>query len=123
MQDEHRDPAHLWDMLEAASAIVAFTENVTLEAFTAPGKESDMMRLAVERKLEILGEAAHRVSERFRNEHSELPWSEMIGLRNVISHQYDKVDVEQIFRIAREHIPQLAGRLEALVPPPPPVEK
>lgn len=121
MRAEERDPAHLWDMLEAAQAIVEFTANLTLEEFLAPGRESEMTRLAVERKLEILGEAAGRVSSRFRSEHPEITWKEIVGLRNVISHQYDKVNYAEIYGIVRERIPELIALLDSLVPPPPQV--
>lgn len=73
MRSEERDPAHLWDMLEAARAIVDFTENLTLEEFLATGRDREIRRLAVERELEILGEAARRVSMRFRDVHPEIP--------------------------------------------------
>ncbi len=47
MRSEERDPAHLWDMLEAARAIVDFTENLTLEEFLATGRDREIRRLAV----------------------------------------------------------------------------
>jgi uncharacterized protein with HEPN domain len=62
MRPEERDPAHLWDMIEAARAIVDFTKDLTLEEFLAAGRGGEITRLAVERELEILGEAARRVS-------------------------------------------------------------
>lgn len=123
MRPEERDPAHLWDMIEAARAIVDFTKDLTLEEFLAGGREMTIRRLAVERELEILGEAANRVSSRLRNEHAEIPWKEIIGLRNVISHEYDKVNYTEIYRIAREQIPELITLLEPLVPSPPPIEE
>jgi len=119
MRPEERDPACLWDIIEAARAIVDFTRDLTPEEFLAPGRSGEITRLAVERELEILGEAAHRVSLPFRNEHVEIPWKEMVGLRNVISHEYDKVDYMEIYRIVRERIPELIALLEPLVPPPP----
>jgi len=119
MRPEERDPAHLWDMFEAARAIVDFTENLTLDEFLAAGRNREITRLAVERELEILGEAARRVSSRFRNEHVEIPWKEIVGLRNVISHEYDRVNYAEIYRIVRERVPKLLERLESLVPPPP----
>jgi uncharacterized protein with HEPN domain len=119
MRPEERDPAHLWDMIEAARAIVNFTKDLTLEEFLAAGREGEMTRLAVERELEILGEAARRVSLRFRNDHTEISWQGTIGLRNVISHEYDKVDYTEIHRIVCERIPELITLLEPLVPPPP----
>ena len=123
MRHEERDPANLWDMLEAARAVVDFTENLTLEEFLAAGRDMQITRLAVERKLEILGEAARRVSSRFRDEHAEIPWKEMVGLRNVISHEYDKVNYPEIYRIVRERVPELITLLEPLVPPPPQLEE
>ncbi len=123
MRPEERDPAYLWDMLEAARAIMDFTQNLTLNEFLAAGRDKEITRLAVERKLGILGEAARRVSQQFRDAHSEIPWKEMIGLRNVISHEYDKVNHTVIYRIVHERIPELITLLEPLLPPPPPLEE
>ena len=80
MRHEERDPAHLWDMIEAARAIVDFTKNLTLEEFLSPGRDREITRLAVERELEILEEAARRLSTRFCSEHPEIPWKEIVGL-------------------------------------------
>jgi len=117
MRPEERDPAYLWDMIEAARAAVDYTENLTLNKFLATDRERAITRLAVERQLEILGEAARRVSSQFRDAHPELPWREIVGLRNVISHEYDKVNYESIFRIVRNRLPVLIAMLEPLVPP------
>lgn len=117
MRPEERDPAYLWDMIEAARAAVDYTENLTLNKFLATDRERAITRLAVERQLEILGEAARRVSSQFREAHPELPWREIGGLRNVISHEYDKVNYESIFRIVRNRLPVLIAMLEPLVPP------
>lgn len=119
MRPDERDPAHLWDMREAARAVVDFMANLTLEEFLAAGRDREITRLAVERQLEILGEAARRVSSRFRDEHPEIPWKEMVGLRNVISHEYDRINYAEIYRIVSERIPELILLLEPLVPPPP----
>lgn len=119
MEPEERDPAYLWDMIEAAQTVVEFMKNVTLEEFLAADRHREITRLAVERELEILGEAARRVSSRFRNKHPEIPWKEIVGLRNVISHEYDKVNYAEIYRIVCERIPELITRLGPLVPLPP----
>jgi len=119
MRPEERDAAYLWDMLEAARAVLDFTKALTLEEFLAAGRDREMTRLAVERELEIIGEAARRVSERLREEHPEIPWRDLVGLRNVISHEYDKVNYEEVYGIVRERVPELVARLELLVPPPP----
>jgi len=60
---------------------------------------------------------------RFREEHPEIPWRQIVGLRNVISHEYDKVNYTSIYRIAREQIPELIVLLEPLIPPLPSLEE
>ncbi|MGB9752344.1 MAG: DUF86 domain-containing protein [Roseiflexus castenholzii] len=122
MQPEERDPAYLWDMLIAARSVVEFTHDITLDAFLSDNRDAEIIRLAVERKLEILGEAARRVSPHFRETHPEIPWTQIIGLCNLISHEYDRVDHERIYAIAREEAPQLIALLEPLIPPLPPTE-
>ncbi len=121
MQPEERDAAHLWDMLEAARDILRFTEGLSLSEFLADG--ANAIRPAVERKLEILGEAARRVTSAFRETHPEIPWKEIVGLRNVISHEYDKVNYKEIYRIARTRVPELVERFASLVPTPPEVKE
>jgi uncharacterized protein with HEPN domain len=106
-------------MLEAARAVVDFTRDLTLGEFLAADRDREITRLAVERKLEILGEAGRRVSKDFRDRHTELPWKEIVGLRNVISHQYDNINYERIYRLTREELPALIALLAPLVPPPP----
>lgn len=123
MRPEERDPAYLWDMLEAARAIADFTHDLTLSEFLAAEMDKEITRLAVERKLGILGEAARRVSSRFREEHPEIPWRQIVSLRNIISREYDKVNYTLIYRIAREQIPELITLLEPLIPPLPPLEE
>src|SRR5690554_3294226 len=107
MGPEERNAAHLWDMLDAARTVLAFVGDHTREEFLRSDRETEMMRLAIERKLEILGEAAGRVSAEFRTNHPEIPWKEIVGLRNVSSHQYDKVDYTEVYLIIRKRIPGL----------------
>lgn len=122
MRPEERDSAYLWDMLDAARAVLDFVGDRSRDEFLAPGREADVVRMAVERKLEILGEAARRVSGTFRAAHPELPWREVVGLRNVMSHQYDKVSYDEVYGIVREHVPGLVRQLEILIPPIPDIE-
>ena len=115
MPPEERDPASLWDMLKAAREAVEFIKDLSFERFMAEG----LARRATERELEIIGEAGRRMSAVFRAAHPEIPWKDIIGLRNVISHDYDRIDYQRIFDIATKQLPELIGMLEPLVPPPP----
>jgi uncharacterized protein with HEPN domain len=116
MPPNSRDAGYLWDMLQAARRLQEFTAGVFFEAYL----ESVLLQSAVERQLEILGEAARRISEAFRQEHPEIPWSSVIGQRNFIAHQYDDVNLEQLWSVVTLDIPILIAQLEPLIPPLPP---
>jgi uncharacterized protein with HEPN domain len=73
----------------------------------------------VERKIEILGEAARKVSDEYKELHQEIPWRGIIGQRNVLIHEYNEVDQRAIWELATADIPKLIKLLEPLVPPAP----
>jgi uncharacterized protein with HEPN domain len=86
-----RDPANLLDMLEASEKIQSFLKNKTFEDFL----KDDMLRAAVERNLEIIGEAARRISEELKQEHPLIPWRQIIAQRNVLIHEYDDMIIRE----------------------------
>ncbi len=112
MQPEDRDIAFLWDILEAAKDIHDFVKNTNLKAFSSDKKT----RYAVERQLLVIGEAAKRVSESYKQKHGEIPWKSMAGLRNILAHEYGEILVERIWLISTENIPDLIEVLDPLVP-------
>jgi len=112
MQADKADPACLWDMLDAARAIQQFLQGKTLGDYQA----DRMLRGAVERHLEIIGEAAGRVSTGFRDRHPEIPWRGVIGQRHVLIHNYGEVKHELIWKVVSAHIPELVLSLERLLP-------
>jgi len=81
------------------------------------------LQLAVERALEIVGEAARRVSEAYRQAHSEIPWQAIIAQRNVLAHEYGEIKQELIWKVVTIRIPELIGLLEKLIPAPPGKER
>lgn len=103
-------------MIESARRIKEFTAGLSYEDYM----DSVLIRSAVERQLEIIGEASRRMSEQFPQENPEIPWSGIIGQRNVIAHEYDEIIQEQIWSVVTEDIPVLIDRLEPLLPPLPP---
>jgi uncharacterized protein with HEPN domain len=115
MQPEERDAAYLWDMLDAARTIVEFAHGLGLHDYLSDKK----LQLAVERELEIIGEAARRISDIFKTAHPAVPWSRIIGQRNVLAHDYGDIKQDRIFVVASVHIPELIGLLEPLLPPVP----
>lgn len=112
MRPEERDKAYLWDMLQAARDILAFTKTINLQTFT----EDRRTRFAVERQLLVIGEAASHVSETFKEQHPDVPWAGIIGQRNVLVHDYGEILVERIWLVAQRNIPQLAKQLADLLP-------
>jgi uncharacterized protein with HEPN domain len=76
-----------------------------------------MRHSAIVRQIEIVGEATKRLSEEFRNSQPEIPWRSMAGMRDVVIHGYDHVDLEEVWKVAETDIPKLIISLEPLVPP------
>ena len=74
-----------------------------------------MLRLAVERLLEIMGQAAKEVSNEFQNEYSKIPWVKIIGLRNVLAHEYGEVKNEKVFFVATRDILPLLDQLKNIL--------
>ena len=111
-----RDPANLWDMLAAAEKVQSFLKNKTFEDFI----NDDMLRAAVERNLEIIGEAARRISEDLKQEHPEIPWRRIIAQRNVLIHEYDDIDYRELWEVTSFHLPRLIDQIKPLIPPLPP---
>lgn len=108
---EEHDKAYLWDMLDAALAIQEFIRDKGPQDYLT----NRMLRGAVERHIEIIGEAARRVSEELKREHPEVPWRSMIGQRNVLAHEYGEVRHEKIWIVAKEFIPLLVNSLRSIM--------
>jgi uncharacterized protein with HEPN domain len=83
-----------------------------------PDLDSDrLLNLALTRLLEIIGEAANRVPDENRAEYPQLPWLQMIGLRNRLIHGYDSVDFDILWVIIQKDLPDLIGQLEEIIGP------
>lgn len=111
MQPDQRDVAYLWDMLDAAQTV----EQLSCDQDFTQYSNDRRTQLAVERSLEIIGEAAGRVSASFRNAHPEIPWRQIIGQRNVLIHEYGEIKQERIWKVVRENVPQLVELLKQFV--------
>ena len=111
MQPDQRDAAYLWDMLDAARTVEQLSSNQDFTQYSNDRRT----QLAVERSLEIIGEAASRVSTSFRNAHPEIPWRQIIGQRNVLIHEYGEIKQERIWKTVRENVPQLIELLKQFV--------
>jgi uncharacterized protein with HEPN domain len=113
MRPEDRDPAYLWDMLQAAREVGAMLDDYDLSAFLA----DRVMLRAIERSVEIIGEAARYVSSPYQDAHPEIPWREIIGQRNILAHEYGQIDHELLYKTAIDDIPKLIVQINKLLPP------
>ena len=107
------DTAHLLDILSSARLANGYVEDVAREDFMLDTKLQD----SVIRRLEIVGEAAGRLSQRFRQQTPGIPWAEIRGMRNRMIHRYDDVDMDIVWETVTRDIPRLIPQLESLVPP------
>ena len=112
MRPEERDAAYLWDMRDAARTARDLVAGMNLQAFL----EDRRTQLAVERALELVGEAARRVSAGLREAHPELPWRSIVGLRNVLVHDYGEIEPARVYAVVVRDIPPLLAALEPLLP-------
>lgn len=113
--DPGADIAYLRDMLEAAREVVEFSTGKTWGDYQA----SKQLRRSIERSIEIIGEAARRVSLECQQRHAEIPWNKIIPARHRLAHEYDRLDDSIVWSIAERHVPALIVQLEAIVPPDP----
>jgi uncharacterized protein with HEPN domain len=92
-----------------------------IQEYTTQGREaffvSRLTQDAVVRNLEIIGEAARRVPESYRQAHPHIPWREMAGLRDVLIHDYEGVDISRVWLVIENELPLVRANLAALLPP------
>jgi uncharacterized protein with HEPN domain len=100
------DDERLADIREAA---------LEIEALVAGGRDAwdadRVKRLAVERLLEIVGEAARALSDECRAQFADVPWSDIVGLRTVLAHHYHRIDPNQVWTIAAVEVPRFVEQL------------
>lgn len=108
---QHRDLSSLTDILIAAKLIQKFIRLIDRSIF-----ESDLMcQSAVIRQLEIIGEATKRLSQEFRATYSQIPWRQMAGMRDILIHNYDDVDLDAVWNVATQSIASLIEQIEIII--------
>lgn len=107
---QHDDLSYLTDILQAAKLVVSFVQDVDEQAFS-----QDVMRQsAVIRQIEVMGEATKRLSDSIRNEQPGISWRKIAGMRDILIHAYDHVDIAEVWNTATVAIPQLIKQIEQL---------
>lgn len=116
MSKAQRVPDYLAHMVQALERIARYTQGMDQAAFEA----DELVQDAVLRNIETLGEAANnilRAAPAFTAQHAHIPWLVMYTMRNRISHGYDQVDLEIVWKTLQTDLPRLYAPIQALLPP------
>ena len=105
-----RDYDSIIDIYSATVQVGIYIAGKEREDFLA----DEMCQDAVIRQLEIIGEAVTRISAEYKATLPVIPWRKMAGLRNILIHAYDDVDLEEVWMIATQAVPQLARDLKSI---------
>ncbi|HNV37505.1 MAG: hypothetical protein BWX81_01307 [Spirochaetes bacterium ADurb.Bin110] len=111
MQITIEDKAYLWDIVDACSDIMEFTKDRSFSEFA----NDKMCRFAVERQLLVIGEACKKLSRTAKAYFPSIEWPKIIGLRNIIAHEYGEILTERIWLIVQDQIPELYQQLKVYI--------
>ena len=106
------DNVYLGHMLDAARKAVCRTEGKSRAAYDA----DEDLRIVIAHLVQMIGEAATRVSAPARRSHPEIPWRHITGIRHRIVHNYMDVDYDVLWEVATQDLPRLVSQLERIVP-------
>lgn len=109
MKREHED--YLRDMLENAEKALSFIQGLDYDGFCRDEKAV----YAVIRAFEIIGEASRQVPEDVRKSNPEIPWREIAGMRNKLTHEYFGVNTEVVWRTVQEDLPVIISALRKML--------
>lgn len=98
-------------MLDAIKESLAFSKDKSRDDFD----NNRMLTLAIIKELEIIGEAASKISPEFKATHSHIPWLDIVGMRNRLTHGYFDVDLDLVWITVQEDLPLLLDQLEMMV--------
>jgi len=111
MHDRLGDKVRLLHIIDAINEIEDYLQNVDLDHFV----KNSMMFNATLRQLEIIGEASNRLSEELINNNPSIPWARIIGLRNLVIHEYFGVDDFTIWNVIKINLPDLKQKVLVLL--------
>ena len=105
------DRERLNHILDAIDKIAEALDGFTFDSF----RQDWQKRLVIERLLEIVGEAARQLTLELKDNHSHIPWPKIVGMRNLVSHEYFRIDAKTIWLTATESVPELRDDIEDII--------
>ena len=109
MCHNERDKSYIYDILKSSQEVIDILKDENHNSFV----NNRIKRLAIERLIQIIGEAANHLSKDFMQENPDIPWTKIIGLRNKIVHDYGEILTDRIWLIASESIPELMYQIKS----------
>lgn len=106
-----RDQETLIDIVQAAQRVIRFTQGVSRTEL----ESNEEKQAAILYQLTIIGEATKRLSPDLRNQHPTIPWKQMAGMRDIVTHHYDEVDPDVVWDVVQDDIPRLLMMLAPLL--------
>jgi len=107
-----KDPlVYIDDIRDSIEAINKYSASLTKQDFLNSTEKQD----AVYRRLEIIGEAANRLPEEFLKQYPKIPWHKIIGMRNVLIHEYDSIDLDLVWETIQKDIPKLEEYIQSIL--------
>ncbi|MFQ5591466.1 MAG: DUF86 domain-containing protein [Phycisphaerae bacterium] len=100
---------HMLDNARKATNLLGDRDRTAYDA-------DEALRLALAHLLQVVGEAARRISDDFRDRHQNIPWKAIVGMRHKVVHDYMDVDEEIVWDTVTREIPPLIAQLEAIIP-------
>ena len=111
MSKIRRDKDFLLDIQDAIDRILKYTNGMLWEVYLRDHKTQD----AVVHNLEVIGEATKNLSNEFREQHSEIPWRNMAGTRDRLTHNYFGINQEIVWQIVEQDLPGLKSQIEQMI--------
>ncbi|MEN9521524.1 MAG: hypothetical protein RLZZ381_4112 [Cyanobacteriota bacterium] len=106
-----RDKASLLDIVNAAKRVIQFAEELDKSALAT----NDEKQSAILYQVIVMGEATKRLSSEFRAQHPEIPWKDIAGMRDILAHQYDRLNINTLWDVIKNDIPEVLTLLEPLL--------
>ena len=109
-------PARIWrcyatDMVEATEKILTYTAGMTRTELLGNNMAFD----ATVRNLEVIGEAARRIPDEVRKRYGDIPWGDIVGMRNRLAHAYFSVDADVVWQVVQDDVPTLLATLRLIL--------
>jgi len=111
MREELRDSERLEHIIGAIDNIFEFVEGITFDDY----RSNKMLRFAVIKNLEIVGEASYMLSNELKAQHTEIEWKDIIALRHVLVHGYYKIRDERVWIMISDNLPQLKEQINQII--------